>query len=86
MVAQKISTLLSSHGMSIEPVALEVPLSGGEGGGAEICVTIPTSGGEALVILVIATYVMRIMHVGSIKVTWRLLDELKLSSGKRNTQ
>ena len=36
-------------------------------GGAEICVTIPTSGGLRL--LVNATYVMRTMHLTSTKVT-----------------
>ena len=51
-------------------------------GGAEICVTIPTSGGLGPPdpLLVIVTYVMRTMHLPSVKVTRRQLDELELSS------
>ena len=51
-------------------------------GGTEICVIIPTSGGlrPPDPLLAIETYILRIVHFTSVKVIWRLLDELKLFS------
>ena len=67
-------------------LALEALLS--TEGGAEICVTIPTSGQlrSPDPLLVIATLIiMRIMHFTSVKATWRLLDKLKLFSSTEVT-
>ena len=63
----------------LEPAALEVLLS--KGGGVKFVLLYQRLGGKAPKnpLLVIATYIMRIMHFTSVKVTWRLLDELKVA-------
>ena len=71
--ASKTRLQFISYYLLLLPLALEVLLSRGRG---KICVTIPTSGRlrSPDPFLVIAAYIMRIMHFTSVKVTWRPLN------------